>query len=289
MKILGTGLKGLVGSRIVELLQDFYVFENISRREGVDITDKKAVEQAVSTSDAKLVLHLSAKTDVDRCESDKQLQSEGEAWRVNVVGTENILFACQKYNKKLIFISTDFVFDGETMPSVGYKETDNPHPVNWYGETKFQAEELVKKASIPWVIVRISYPYRESFEKNDFVRAIVKKLSNGQKVQAVIDHLFSPTYIDDIAFALRELVEKSATGIYHVTGSGFLSPWETAMSIARAFHYSPSLIEKSTREKYFAHRATRPFQLGMNNDRIKSLGIKMQSFSEGLKHLTTHL
>lgn len=114
MKILGTGLNGLVGSRIVELLKDKYEFENLSLSTGVDITDRNIVLEKIKSSDAEVVLHLAAKTDVDGCELDKPLGEKGEAWKINVKGTQNIADGCLKFNKKLIYISTDFAFSMAT-------------------------------------------------------------------------------------------------------------------------------------------------------------------------------
>src|SRR5438132_277690 len=113
MKILGTGLQGLIGSRIVELLSSSYTFENISRTTGVDISDNAQVTKAIEQSNAEIILHLAAKSDVDGCEKDKSLGIRGEAWQINVKGTENIAMACERLGKKLIFVSTDFVFNGQ--------------------------------------------------------------------------------------------------------------------------------------------------------------------------------
>jgi dTDP-4-dehydrorhamnose reductase len=133
MKILATGLQGLLGSRVNDLLSSSYTFQNISRTTGVDITNIDQVKDAIKHSNADIVLHLAAKTDVDGCEDDKVIGKEGQAWKVNVYGTRNIAQACEAYKKKLIYISTDFVFDGEKE---FYTEEDTPHPINWYAITK---------------------------------------------------------------------------------------------------------------------------------------------------------
>jgi dTDP-4-dehydrorhamnose reductase len=144
MKILGTGLTGLVGSRVVELLSNKYEFENLSRSSGSDISNKEQVLGKIKSSDAQVILHLAAKTNVDECEKDKTLAQSGEAWRINVEGTKNIADACLQASKKLIYISTDFVFDGENPPPGGYSEEDIPNPVNWYARTKYEGEKIVQ-------------------------------------------------------------------------------------------------------------------------------------------------
>ncbi|HSX40593.1 MAG TPA: SDR family oxidoreductase [Candidatus Saccharimonadales bacterium] len=284
-KIIATGLNGLVGSQVAQLLKEKYEFKNISRSTGVDITSKEQVLEAMQKSDGQIVLHLAGKTNVDACELDKTLGENGEAWKINVDGTKNVAEACLKTEKKLIYISTDFVFDGEKSSKDGYSENDTPNPINWYGQTKYEAEKAVSDAGISCLIARISYPYRSSFEKNDFARAMLNRLKQGQKISAVTDHVFCPTFIDDIAWALEVLIEQSAQGIYHVTGTGSLTPYEAAIAIAKTFDLDEGLVEKTTREVYFKNGAPRPFYLAMNNAKIKSLGVNMRSFEEGLEEL----
>lgn len=286
MKILGTGLTGLVGSRIVELLTPNFSFENISRSTGVDITKKDAVFTAVSSTDAPFLLHLAAKTNVDACEEDKSLGEKGEAWQMNVLATQHIVDACEKNNKKLIYVSTDFVFDGKKE---FYIEEDVPNPINWYAKTKYEGEKIVRNSRIPWVIVRISYPYRAAFTKNDFFRALLQRLQQKKEVFAITDHIFKPTYIDDIASALEVLINKNVTGTYHVTGSEFLRPYDAALTIADMFGCDRMLIHKVIREEYFKGKAPRPFRLVLKNDKIENLGISMISFSEGLRKIKEQL
>lgn len=295
MKILGTGLSGLVGSRIVELLKD-YEFENLSLETGVDILDKDDVFNRISNSKADIILHMAAKTDVDGCENDKKedqkilriqdvLQQEKSwrrkktAWAVNVSGTKNIAHACEVNNKKIIYISTDFVFDGEKE---SYSEEDLPNPVNWYAKTKYEGEKVIESLSSPFLIIRLAYPYRARFERNDFFRAMLNRLKNNQPVTAVTDHIFSPTFIDDFSHALDLIFKENPQGIIHVVGSQNLSPYDAALLIAKHFNLDRSLISKTTRKDFFKNRAQRPFKLALKNDKIRKLGIGMKTFEEGL-------
>ncbi|MBI1919246.1 SDR family oxidoreductase [Candidatus Microgenomates bacterium] len=283
IKILGTGLSGLVGSRIVELLEDKYRFEDLSLAAGVDITDKSSVLEKIDQSGAPIIVHLAAKADVDGCEKDKRLGKEGRAWQINVSGTQNIVDACRKTHKKIIYISTDFVFDGTNPPTGGYSEEDVPHPINWYGQTKWEGEQIVKNSGLDFIIMRIAYPYRKEFpKKRDFVRSMIAKFENQEKVLAVSDHIMTPTFIDDIASALDILVRANSSGIYHVVGSQFVSPFQAASLVADIFGYDKKLIEKTIREQYFKDRAARPFHLALRNDKIQKLGVKMKTLREGL-------
>src|SRR3989344_8889131 len=133
MNILGTVLSGLIGSRVVELLTPEYTFKNLSLETGFDITDSQAVEKYFTRSNAPWVFHFAAITDVDGCEKEKSQGAESTAWEVNVRATENIANICKKTGKHLLYISTDFVFDGTKEL---YIETDTPHPLNFYAMTK---------------------------------------------------------------------------------------------------------------------------------------------------------
>lgn len=286
MKILGTGLTGLVGSRIVELLSDKCEFENLSRSSGVDISNKNQVLEKIKNSDAQIVLHLAGKADVDGCELDKSLGKEGEAWKINVEGTRNVAEVCQANNKRLIYISTDFVFDG--IKDI-YSEDDIPNPVNWYAQTKYEGEKIVQSLKSPWVIARIAYPYRANFTKLDFARAILGRLREGEPVAAITDHIFTPTFIDDIASALDVLVKSSSQGIFHVVGGQSLTPYDAANLIADEFRLEKSKINKTTRAEYFNNRAPRSFQLALKNDKITKLGVRMRTFEEGLREIKSQI
>jgi dTDP-4-dehydrorhamnose reductase len=289
-KIIGLGLNGLVGTRVAELLSNKYEFISLSRSTGVDITNKSTLGIIGDLKEADFVLHFAAKADVEGCEKDKELGENGEAWRINVSGTENVVDYCRDFGKKMIYISTDFVFDGDKPKGEFYTEEDSPNPINWYAKTKYEGEKIIEKSGSDYVILRIAYPYRANFEvKKDFMRAIKDRLENGEQVKAVTDHYFCPTFIDDIAHAIDKLVEDDAMGIYHAVGSEVLSPYDAAMKISDAFSLDRSLISKTTRDEFFANRAPRPFNLALRNDKIQKLGVKMKGFEEGLLAIGSQL
>jgi dTDP-4-dehydrorhamnose reductase len=285
IKISGTGLTGLVGSRVVELLKNKYEFENLSRSSGVDIADNNQVLEKIQNSNAQVVLHLAAKTDVDGCEKDKVFKKDGEAWKINVEGTRNVADACLQANKKLVYISTDFVFDGINPPAGGYSEENTPNPIDWYAQTKYEGERIVQQLKTPWIIVRIAYPYRANFTKLDFFRAILNRLKKGESIAAVADQIFTPTFIDDIAFALDVLLKNNSIGIFHVVGNQSLSPFDAANLIAEEFQLDKSKISKTTKAEFFSSRAPRPFQSVIKNDKINKMGVRMRTFKEGLEEI----
>jgi dTDP-4-dehydrorhamnose reductase len=301
MKILVTGSTGLVGSRFSELLSKSYEIEGLNRQNGIDITDESSVIKKISSSNAKLVLHLAAKTDVDGCESDKDVDSRflekkdfqnkewislKTAWVMNVTGTKNIIKACQKNKIKIIYVSTDFVFNGEKPITEGYLEEDSQDPINWYGQTKYEAEKAVQNSGLDWMILRPAYPYRTSYaKKSDFIRTMLQILKSGEKLSVVTDHIITPTFIDDFIYATDGLIKTNALGIFHTVGSQFISPFEIANVLAEKFNLDKSLINPLTRDEYFKDKAKRPFFLGLKNDKITKMGIPMKSLSEGLEEI----
>lgn len=303
MKILATGLTGLVGSRFSELLGNVYDFDHINLENGVSILDKSAVLNAISSSEASIILHMAAKTNVDGCEEDKERDKEilefknsedrekawvqeQSAWAVNVYGTQNIVGACKKYGKKIVYISTDFVFDGTKK---NYSEEDKPNPLSWYAKTKYEGEKLIQDSGIDHLITRISYPYRAIFERNDFVRGIIARLEKGESLNMITDHIIVPTFIDDITNALDILIRMDQKGIFHVVGSQKTTPYDTAIKIAQIFDLNASLIGKTTRREYFAGKAPRPFALYLKNDKIGKVGIEMSTFDKGLREIKNQI
>ncbi len=302
-RIFGIGTSGLVGSRIAALLSPLFPISHHSSKTGFDVTDKGSMSILRNDTNHEVVLLMAAKTDVDGCETDKDedikilsnkdIKEQGErlreaktAWAVNVLGTQNVVDACRETNKKIIFVSTDFVFNGKDTPKDGYDELHTPSPINWYGVTKYEGEKIVMNSGLPYLILRIAYPYRREYpEKKDFVRTVTAHLKRGNAVQGVTDHVMTPTFIDDIAIALRQLLIVNQVGFFHVVGSEFISPYDAIIQIAEKFHFDQSLISKTTRSEYFKNGAHRPFNLALKNDKIERLGVRMRTFSEGLEEM----
>lgn len=280
MNILGTGLSGLVGSRVVALMQPDFQFENLSLDKGVDITNKEQVDSYFSKSDAPWVFHMAAFTDVQEAEKERSYKEESTAWKVNVTATGNIADNCKKLGKKLLYIDTDYAFDGKKRV---YSEDDPPSPLGWYGITKNEGAKRVLALGDSGLVIRISNPYRaHPVGKTDFVHKMLEKLQAGEPVMGATDQLFAPTFIDDIATSLRALVKVNASGIYHVVSSPALSPFDAALSIADIFRFDRSLVKKVTFAEMISGRAPIPQYAALKNDKIKSLGVHMHSFQEGI-------
>ncbi len=258
-----------------------YRFTDLSFSTGVDITDEKKVDEAFSKSDAAWVFHLAALADVDRCEKEKDL-----AYKINVLGTRNVVHACKKYNKKLIHISTDFVFSGDEFSE--YFEDSPRKSCNCYAETKILAEDEVISGleEKQWVMLRPSHPYKiliDKEPKKSFFQRMYEVLAAKQPLSAIVDFYSRPTFVDDIANCINKLIRFNLYGIYHCVGDSLLSGTEEAEIICEIFGFDKKLIKKVKLNDYFHGRAKRPRGLNLNNDKIKKeTGIKLHAFREGL-------
>jgi dTDP-4-dehydrorhamnose reductase len=269
MKIALTGSTGLVGSRVVELLnQDFEFIPLLSKN--LDLTNQTVVDNYLDNLDYDLLLHLAAYTNVDQAEVEKEL-----AWKLNVLATKYLFKTVARQQKKFIFISTEFVFDGQTAP---FTEKSLPKPLGYYGLTKYEGEKIVQNQAM---IVRISSPYKkETVGKKDFANRIRELLINGQTLQMVINSLFTPTFIDDIAFGLKYLINNYTPEIYHLVGADSFSPYEAGKLIAKTFGLNSDLIQPISYAKYFAGKAPRPKNGTVIS--LKNTFWPMSTFAEGL-------
>lgn len=270
--IAATGLDGLVGSRIRELLKDEFEFLNLHEHM-MDITDRENTFSVINDHNFDIFLHLAAFTNVDACEEKKDI-----AWKVNVEGTKNVYDAVQKKRKHFMFMSTGFVFDGEDPP---YYEDSEENPISYYGKTKYEGEKVVKENGL---IIRIDYPYGGHVDyKKDIVESLVDLLKTKKPFSGVVDQVFTPTYIDDIAFAIRHLAQNFKPEIYHIVGADPLSGYDVVQTIGKVYGLDTSHVTQTTYDKFYKGKAQRPknsFMKSKNNDFYT-----MKTFEEGLLDL----
>ena len=287
-KILGTGLSGLVGTRIVELLNNKFDFQNLDLTTGIDITNKDQLKNEISRSKADSLIHLAAFTDVNQAWEQRD-DKKGLCYRVNVLGTENIAELCSQYQKYLISFSTDFVFDGKKKTP--YKEDDQPKPIEWYGQTKFLGEERIRKAGDNFCILRIAFPYLAEFEpKIDLIRRMIKGFEEESLYPMFTDQMTTPTFIDDIALGLEKVIEVKPKGIFHLVASSFQSPYDLAIQIAEVFGFDKKLVKKGSLAEYQRTQSAsaRPWHqyLALSNGKIRrELEIEMRTLREGLEEM----
>lgn len=284
--ILATGATGLVGSRFVEMFSDKYEVVNMDLTTGVDITKAETFKPFFdSHPDAKALIHLAAFTDTNKAFAESG-DKNGICYKVNVDGTKNITDICRERGIYLIHVSTDFVFDGKK--DTPYTEDDPTNPIEWYGETKAIAEQVVKNSGVNYSIVRLSYPYRSTFDqKPDLVKKIRAGLESGKLYPQFTDTTITPTLIDDIARSFDKLIELKPQGIFHLVGSDSLSPYELAKKVAVAYDFDPSLVKEGSLTEYLS-TAARPFarNVKMSNQKATSvLGIHFATLDEGLSEI----
>jgi dTDP-4-dehydrorhamnose reductase len=280
MNIIGTGLSGLVGSRVVELLGVTHSFEDLSLEAGVDITKFDEVEKRLTASNAPWVFHFAAFTDVQGAEAEKDKGIESVSWKVNVEATKNIASVCEKLGKHVLYLSTDYVFDGRAD---SYDENAVGNPQGWYAKTKYEGEKIIKSMSSLGLVIRIANPYRANpVGKKDFMHKILDRLKEGLPLAAPTNQKMTATYIDDLARGIEKLIEVNATGVYNIPGADSFSPYEGALTIAQVFGTVATAVSETTFEEYFANRARVPQYGVLTHDKIESLGIQLHTFKEGL-------
>ncbi|MHB8652832.1 MAG: dTDP-4-dehydrorhamnose reductase [Terriglobia bacterium] len=221
MRILITGCKGMLGQDLVSLLSPRHQVIPVDRGEA-DITDANQISPVIAGARPDMVIHTAAYTAVDDCERNPDL-----AFRVNAEGTRNVASACRRSRAAMVYISTDYVFDGKKNSP--FTETDAPNPINVYGRSKLQGEKYVAELVEHSWIVRTSWLFGP-LGKN-FVEAILARARQGESLWVVDDQVGAPTYTIDLAEKLVEVVERGKSGVYHVTGQGYCSWFEFAQEI----------------------------------------------------------
>ena len=255
MKILVTGANGMLGQELCPILEDVGAFVIETDVDTLDITKGDAVEQALTDIHPDMVIHCAAYTNVDKAEEDFET-----AKLINVTGTENVAKACGKLEIPIVYISTDYVFDGtKTEP---YTPDDKTNPINNYGLTKLQGEEAVKKYCEKYYIARTSWLYGH-YGKN-FVETMIS-LAEKDEVKVVNDQIGCPTWTVELANGILKLLSKPY-GTYHVCGSGSTSWYGFAQEIFKQAGLNVNLQPCKTEE--FTRPAKRPKYSVMANEKL---------------------
>jgi len=295
MKILITGANGLVGQHLIRRLVEEGKFEIYALGKGpsrisygkssgvsyhaIDLINFKKTEQLIDKIAPQIIVHAAAMSQPNECVAYPDL-----CWKVNVGATRSLLRAAERHKSYFIYISTDFVFDGEEGP---YDETASPNPVNLYGESKLLAEEMVQCSRLHWCIIRTVLVYGDKVPggRSNFVLWVREKLNATESIKVVSDQVRTPTYVEDLAKGILLCIMKHATGIYHISGKDTCTPYELACKVAALMGKDTNAIvavDAST----FPEPAKRPRQTGfVINKAVRELGYVPHSLSDALKKM----
>jgi len=288
-KILVTGASGLLGSKLVDILSKEYEVVPTHNMQALhpnsmrmDIVERDEVFRVLCTVCPDMVVHTAAETNVDKCETEREW-----AWRLNAAGTRNIAEACAKIGAKLIYISTDYVFDGEKGL---YSEEDEANPVNYYGLTKLRGEQFAREYCEGFVIARTSVLYGWHRKKLNFATWVIDSLGSGKRISVAEDHYNSPTLADNLAEMILGIMKIDTTGIYHMAGGERISRYEFATRIAKAFDFDKKLITSVKMKDVKAWIARRPVDSSLCVDKIrKKIRVSPLDLNEALERIKNDL
>ena len=290
MKILVTGSNGLLGRKLIRLLlsegnndviavargADRLKLESGYTFESVDITDRDAVFAVINKHRPEVVVNTAAMTNVDECELNREA-----CWAANVSAVEHITAVCEDIKCFLIHISTDFIFDGSEGPLT---EEAVPNPVNYYGESKLAAEAIIEKSNLEFAIARtvLVYGVVADMSRSNIILWVKESLENGKPIKVVDDQWRTPTLAEDLAMGCYLLARQRAKGIFNISGSDMLTPYDMAMKVVNYFELDASLITRAD-SSTFSQPARRPPKTGFIIDKaISELGYYPHSFDEGI-------
>ncbi len=294
-KVLIIGANGFLGSKLIYYIQNekynhkfIPIASDIQNNripkeidfKSIDITNREKTIETIKKINPNTVILTAAYTNVDECEDKKRFAHD-----LNILGSENVALGCKKINSKIIFLSTDFVFDGKKGD---YSETEDPKPLNYYAKTKFEGEKRITKTGIDYIICRTAvlygwYPYRKNF-----ITWILNNLENGNKINIITNQINSPTLANNLAEILLHLIDHNKSEIIHTVGDCALNRYEMAVKCAEIFNFSKNLIQPI---KFFKQKAIRPKNASLNISKLKKIlgnKLKVLDLDEGLNFMKEH-
>jgi dTDP-4-dehydrorhamnose reductase len=274
--IVVTGANGQVGQSI-KLLSDLYPDVKFSflTKDDLSISDKEALNSFFQNQKPTVLINCAAYTAVDKAETEQEL-----ALSVNATAVETLAGICKEFNTKFVHISTDYVFDGNA--SIPYKESDPTNPINYYGFTKLQGENLAIAANPETIIFRTSWVYAP--HGKNFVKTMLKLMQDRTELNVVGDQFGSPTYAPDLAEALLKIAlsDHIIPGVYHFSNDGIISWFDFATAIAEISHSSCKVNAITTAQ--YPTPAKRPSYSGLNKSKIQSnYSIQLKPWRDSLQ------
>src|SRR4051812_45129016 len=291
MKVLVTGANGLLGQHLVQLLsrEKMDVIATgrgpcrIPQQSGsftyvpLDLVHSLAVHEVILKHRPDVIVHAAAMTQVDACETDQE-----SCFESNVQATSHLLLDAEETGALFIYISTDFVFDGEKG---NYNEEDEENPLSWYGFTKIQAEAIVQTSSVPWAIIRTCLVYGNPVAgtRNNIMTWVRDNLKEGKTIRVVNDQWRTPTHVEDLSKGILLAIKRKATGIFHISGKDSLTPWHIALQTARYLNLDENLISP-VNATTFSQPGRPPLKPGFDISKArKERGFEPMACDEGLR------
>ena len=299
-RVLVTGADGLVGQAVARRLSRWPGLDLLLTGRGsgprlsqfsggwvpLDVTDARAVERVMLDFGPTAVVHLAAMSKVEPCEREREA-----CWEVNVHATERLARACRRHGARLVFFSTDFVFDGTAGP---YAETDRPAPINAYGRSKLAAENAIRGSGLrEWTVVRTTLGFGdvEGYPEGrmNLATFLARELGAGREVDVTSDQLRTPTYVPDLASGVERILRQRRNGLYHLAGAEAMTTLEFAHALAERWGMDRGLIRPVTTAELHAG-APRPLRAGLLTLRAQSeLGFRPTPLAEALDALGRRL
>jgi dTDP-4-dehydrorhamnose reductase len=263
MRVLVTGADGQLGYDMVKRLNENSIECLGTSLNELDITNEAQTNKVITNYNPDVVIHCAAYTAVDKAENEREL-----CYNVNVLGTKYVASACKDIDAKMVYISTDYVFDGKGNQP--FEVTDQPNPINYYGKTKYKGELEVQKLLNKYFIIRISWVFGKN--GNNFVKTMLRLAKERNEISVVADQIGSPTYTYDLTRLIVDMIQTENYGIYHATNEGYCSWYEFACEIFRQAGLEVKV--KPIKTEDYITKAKRP-----KNSRLSKRKLVQQGFS----------
>lgn len=260
--VLVTGVNGQLGHDVVKELKKTSIKVLSPSKEEFDITNKQQVLTYIKSMNPDVIIHCAAYTSVDKAEEEKEL-----CYDINVKGTANIVEAAKYGNSKIVYVSTDYVFDGSGQNP--HLENEKTNPINYYGYSKAQGEEVIKNNLENYFIIRTSWVY--GINGNNFVKTMLRLSKSKNEINIIEDQVGSPTYTKDLAKFINELIQTSNYGIYHGVNEGYCSWYDFAKEIFKISNIDIKINPIKTSE--YLTSAKRPLNSKLSKENINKIGI----------------
>ena len=271
MKYLVTGSSGLIGNQIVIDLEQsgqtvYSCYNNIKPLYGIptklNLLNLDDISTTFKTIQPDVIIHSAALTDVEKCEMEPKLANS-----INTKATEIIAKETEHLDSYLIYLSTDYVFDGKKGL---YNEIDFPNPLNHYGKTKLTGEKTVETNTSKWSIIRTSTPFGTNSTKKTFPVWLIENLQKNKKVNILEDQFTSPTYVPNLSQIILEIITRKLEGLFHVSGSTRISRFEFAKIIVEKLNLDLSLLNP-VKIDVMPWKAKRPVDSSLDISKINSI------------------